>query len=82
MRAIRLAVKVDEEALQAVNRMTEGECFYAAAAKGLIEVCLAGQGARPVQQARWLKLVDRVVASPRWGECEASVPPPVLCSGA
>lgn len=48
----------------------------------LVAMFLAWRGARPLQQARGLKSVDRVVASPRRGECEASVPPPALCSGA
>ncbi len=65
-----------------VARITEGECFYAAAAKGLNPMFLAWRGARPLQAARWRKSVDRAVASPQQGECEASVLPPAPCSGA
>jgi hypothetical protein len=42
----------------------------------------AWRGARPMQPARWLKSVGLAVASPRPGECEASVLQPALCSGA
>ena len=77
-----LRADATEEALKAIARITEGEDFYAALAKGLDAMVLAWRGARPVWKARWLKSVDRAVASLRRGECAASVPPPALCSGA
>ena len=66
------------------TRETELSFVLAALMLGILMVAmfLAWRGARPMQRARWLKPVDRAVASPRRCECEASVPPPVLCSGA
>ena len=72
----------DHPALE--TRETELAFVLAALMLGIsmVAMFLAGRDARPMQQARWLKSVECAVASPRRGECEASVPPPALCSGA
>jgi hypothetical protein len=48
----------------------------------VIATVQAQQDAWPMLPARWLKSLDRAVALLRRHECEASVPPPALCSGA
>ncbi len=66
------------------TRETERPFVLAAPMVGIsmVAMFLAWRGARPMQQARWLKSVGLAVASPRPGEFEASVLPPALCSGA